>query len=853
MPYEAKTNWKYDDTVTEKDLNRIEQGLKDAHVAEYKDITLKPGVQIVDVPEDTPFRMGEIRGRTLINLLGYAGACENTSLWKTNSVTAEKFTSEKVQGESSLKVTLGNVYEAGNAYRFIENTSSGKSYVVVGYIKNGSEFGKVRLEALEYNGDKSLEFHMTRNVDSSDMLQPVHMAFTLSDQATRFAVHLAVLGKMNESYGLFDAIRLYEIPTSEVEKINAMTSEQVSAAYPYVDAMTNVTNPYAITTSGNLLRPFTEPKATNIRDQSSVNIISSYEIELTASVENQYTGWAFTIQPNTTYTFSCEHDGMIAVGWDFDSYVHYTREQNVTFNSGDIDGLLAGRDTCYVWFSNWNLPLGKYKFKNPMLVPGDKQHLFAPQTQSIWATECQLAANSTNGCNADVLFVGDDGLPYVHEWWKKVIVDVNRKWQASKSLNGMRQILTPNFSSIGSVSVDGMQYMTKYDGSQMKIDGQVKIADTFHLQPTTGYLYIGVSNEDSGWGEDYDPTEDEIKAYLLGWKMGNNADYSFPSWNGVGTKAWYKLFTGVGPRHSGAGGAPIVEGSYSATVPTTLNNQGYRPYKLQYLKTKPVIEPVLKYETGLLFRQGWNQVEVNSGVILREKTDSFLDVYNQWNLGNPVANINARPFKYGKAEDIKYIYNSGNKDSRWRIEHTKEYGTIAQLHPPYILDPKAIYHVTYTIQNSTLSQDIIGRIGTNLRSTIDDIVKVVSNSELRLSIVENKKAEKDIASVPWIKPTLLNKWVDRNIGDDAPTGYMKDQLGFVHVRGIVTGGATSSNVFFLPEGYRPSRRMQFINISHDQQLLLSYITVEKSGAVYINSGAGDMWLTLDNIYFYAEQ
>ncbi|MEW9105313.1 MAG: hypothetical protein AB2769_07720, partial [Paenibacillus sp.] len=70
MPYEAKTNWKYDDTVTEKDLNRIEQGLKDAHVAEYKDITLKPGVQIVDVPEDTPFRMGEIRGRTLINLLG---------------------------------------------------------------------------------------------------------------------------------------------------------------------------------------------------------------------------------------------------------------------------------------------------------------------------------------------------------------------------------------------------------------------------------------------------------------------------------------------------------------------------------------------------------------------------------------------------------------------------------------------------------------------------------------------------------------------------------------------------------------------------------------------------------------
>ncbi|MDU5141051.1 MAG: hypothetical protein E6230_02540 [Paenibacillus dendritiformis] len=38
MPYEAKTDWKYDDIVTEKDLNRIEQGIKDAFEKEI----LKP-------------------------------------------------------------------------------------------------------------------------------------------------------------------------------------------------------------------------------------------------------------------------------------------------------------------------------------------------------------------------------------------------------------------------------------------------------------------------------------------------------------------------------------------------------------------------------------------------------------------------------------------------------------------------------------------------------------------------------------------------------------------------------------------------------------------------------------------
>lgn len=58
MPYEAKTDWKYDDLVTEKDMNRIEQGLKDAHVPAYQPLTLNPGLQVVEVENDTPFRMG---------------------------------------------------------------------------------------------------------------------------------------------------------------------------------------------------------------------------------------------------------------------------------------------------------------------------------------------------------------------------------------------------------------------------------------------------------------------------------------------------------------------------------------------------------------------------------------------------------------------------------------------------------------------------------------------------------------------------------------------------------------------------------------------------------------------------
>lgn len=31
MPYNAKTDWKFDEIVTEKDMNRVELGIKEAH------------------------------------------------------------------------------------------------------------------------------------------------------------------------------------------------------------------------------------------------------------------------------------------------------------------------------------------------------------------------------------------------------------------------------------------------------------------------------------------------------------------------------------------------------------------------------------------------------------------------------------------------------------------------------------------------------------------------------------------------------------------------------------------------------------------------------------------------------
>lgn len=53
----------------------------------------------------------------------------------------------------------------------------------------------------------------------------------------------------------------------------------------------------------------------------------------------------------------------------------------------------------------------------------------------------------------------------------------------------------------------------------------------------------------------------------------------------------------------------------------------------------------------------------------------------------------------------------------------------------------------------------------------------------------------------WIAPTLLNSWA--NTPGLVPAGFMKDSLGFVHLRGRLGGGTSGTMAFVLPAGYRP--------------------------------------------------
>jgi hypothetical protein len=103
----------------------------------------------------------------------------------------------------------------------------------------------------------------------------------------------------------------------------------------------------------------------------------------------------------------------------------------------------------------------------------------------------------------------------------------------------------------------------------------------------------------------------------------------------------------------------------------------------------------------------------------------------------------------------------------------------------------------------------------------------------------------------WIAPRLHNGWT--NIGNGYnPTGYYKDILGIVRLRGRIswcdTDNIYSSTIFTLPEGYRPEYIESFGRIRTPDKLRWLYIM--PNGDVVV-PGSSCNGISLDGISFRA--
>lgn len=134
-------------------------------------------------------------------------------------------------------------------------------------------------------------------------------------------------------------------------------------------------------------------------------------------------------------------------------------------------------------------------------------------------------------------------------------------------------------------------------------------------------------------------------------------------------------------------------------------------------------------------------------------------------------------------------------------------------------------------KETTRQQAEIERVSAEEQRKIDHV-----NRSAELASKADKKQE------DWIKPTLLYGWTEVN-SSTTPVRFMKDELGFVHLKGQLQNG--SGYLFQLPEGYRSVNLLLFLVYNANR------LEIDTSGRITVIGASGK--ISLDGINFRADK
>ncbi|MGP0583710.1 hypothetical protein [Paenibacillus timonensis] len=789
--------------------------------ADTDPVTLQPGLQVVNAAKDARFRLGVIKGRTLINLLGVAGDCENTSVFSASSATLSLDSTNKTQGINGIKITI----TADTGIMYYSPFKPGR-YVLLADVKNGNATSV----ELKTNGTIAREA-----ITETTTFKTTWIKFLAADETQNLEV--LVRGTAGQN-AFVDGLRLYELTETEYAALDSLTADQIAEKYPFVPSgIIGVENPYAIATSDNLLPPFYEWTSLG---SSVKKIVAPYEMIIDQKAAD---GWQFVscvvpVTANTEYRFECDHNAKISItnAEGTEVIVPYTEEKIIQFNSGEYAEIS-------VYFSS--IEIGQdvvYALASPLLTIGTKPKPFVPQRKSMLAMQTELHANPTDGSDPDVLFE-QNGQYFKLAKWKKMLldgVDPNVRFEGPVKYTGFTRVRLAMLKGVP--LIPAISYLTKYDGKNIPrsiLDPTKEYFSQSLDAPNGNYILVNISASDSGWGDAYTPTADEIKSYFMGWKMFTQGGASADPYNGTGTKAWVRI-----DKIGNATG-------YTSTTVPMVSWDGYTPYQLLYRLANETVEPVIS-EGALLFSEGDNMVEVGTGIVLRERAKPTKTTTNDgyYRINSNVSAVNDSALKH-ETNRIVQVYGNDRNDFKWTLFADvvgSNGGGVARI--PYAdFDPSASYSATYIKLDKSPIQPINGALAANEKAQISDLTTGVAEALQRVSVVEQMKAEKVEPDTDWIGPTLLNgslQYSDTNSFN--LIGYKRTSTGEVRLRGMITVPTAGAVVFTMLSGFRPKRTLIFPCSASGGVV---EVRVYATGNVTIASTA--TWLSLESISFLVER
>lgn len=160
-------------------------------------------------------------------------------------------------------------------------------------------------------------------------------------------------------------------------------------------------------------------------------------------------------------------------------------------------------------------------------------------------------------------------------------------------------------------------------------------------------------------------------------------------------------------------------------------------------------------------------------------------------------------------------------------------------------------------RDGTLKDDIVGssNIAADAVGTSEIAAGAVGASELASSAVTTAKilddavtSDKLATQEAWVAPTMSNGWINYGTSSFTACGYMKDTMGFVHLRGLISSGTSNTAIFTLPVGYRTLKQL---HIAVPANNAFGNIAILTNGNVHLQAGS-NVWMSLDGISFLAD-
>ncbi|MEJ9221476.1 hypothetical protein P4H46_25180 [Paenibacillus glucanolyticus] len=786
---------------------------------ERREVVLQPGLQIVNAERSAPFKLSGIKGRTLVNLLGRDGDFEGAAL-TSYKASATLDTSNFTRGSKGLKVTLSSGQTSGSGgLAKLTKLFSGRYYIGLANVKNGTaSHGRVVVGG-----------QIGTVVSDSSKFSVSYVKFN-PDSDYELSVGLLVDGREGQ-YAYADELRLFEISSAEYAALEGITPEQVAEKYPYVASVQPVRNPYTIRYGENLLPSQIGAQFIN----TSSFAIAPYEWynPTGADAVTGYSYLQFIVAPNTSYTLSTDAATNIDHAlYPLDLNVpdppkKWNTETSFTFNSGN--------NTSLYYLVRASIAGKPARLKNPMLTLGAEAKLFKPREDAMLALQTDLYADPVTGEHADEVFE-KDGQYYKLAKWKKVVLDGVQSYTITVNRAGYKVVgITWNFPTAIKDSVIAI----KHNGSQLEKlkAGDIDSASDQVILDITATV-ITISNTDSGWGVNYTPTVDEIKAYFMGWKMYDGGADASSTYNGTGLKAWVNL-----KQHKEGNSS-----NYTTTLPT-VTAEGWTPYQIIYQLATKTVEPIVS-EGMLTFIEGDNQIEVGTGIVLREgvkPVDAGDGTY--WINGrtSPSYPLSKRPSR------IQSVYKNNLPDNGWMVRpvdvgYENVYGLVQVRLGIGLFDPSANYSVTYLMLDKSPIAPFTGSYAANEKAMLQELTDTVQQNATAVSVLMKKEADKD--SPEWITPTLLNGW-------KGTVRYRKDLLNNVYIMGRPESGVTAHGtvLFTFPAGFIPSDLVIFGTVGASVALHSCEITINSLGQVQVWGWSGSAALYIDLCLppFLAEQ